>query len=65
MLIGNKCDLEDGRVISRDEGQAFANELGKGTMGYQETSAKSNINVTEVRDMSKVEWLSSSVFLKQ
>lgn len=52
MLIGNKCDLEDSRVISKDEGQAFAYELGKGTIGHQETSAKSNINVTEVRLMN-------------
>ena len=61
MLIGNKCDLEDSRVISRDEGQAFANELGKGTMGHKETSAKSNVNVTEVRSMSSFVYSSSSI----
>ena len=47
-MIGNKCDLENDRVISKEQGQAAANELSGGRMGYQETSAKSNNNVTEV-----------------
>ena len=48
MLIGNKCDLENDRVISREHGREKANELSSGRMGHLETSAKSNINVTEV-----------------
>ena len=49
MLIGNKCDLENDRVISTEQGKEVANELGGGRIGHQETSAKSNINVTEVK----------------
>ena len=48
ILIGNKCDLENDRVISKEQGQAAANEWGGGRMKHYETSAKSNINVTEV-----------------
>ena len=47
-MIGNKCDLENDRVISKEQGQAAANEWGGGRMKHYETSAKSNINVTEV-----------------
>ena len=49
MFIGNKCDLENERVITREQGQEVANDLGEGRIGHQETSAKSNINVTEVK----------------
>ena len=48
MLIGNKCDLENDRVISRERGQDLANELGIGTIGHYEISAKDDINVPEV-----------------
>ena len=43
-LIGNKCDLEDRREISKDEGEAFAMRNG---MQFMETSAKLNTNVNE------------------
>ena len=42
MLIGNKCDWEEKRVVSTEQGQALANELG---IPFLEVSAKSNINV--------------------
>ena len=48
MLIGNKCDLENDRVIKKERGEAIANKLGGGRIKVLETSAKSNINVTEV-----------------
>ena len=44
ILIGNKCDLEEEREISKDEGEAFAMRNG---MQYIETSAKINTNVNE------------------
>ena len=44
ILIGNKCDLEEKREITKDEGEAFANRNG---MQFMETSAKNNTNVTE------------------
>ena len=49
LIVGNKCDLENDRVISYEEGQAVAEELGRGKIGHHETSAKSNINVGNVR----------------
>ena len=45
-LIGNKCDAEDNqRVVSFEEGKALADSLG---ISFIETSAKNNINITEV-----------------
>lgn len=41
-MIGNKCDWEDKRVISEEQGQALADELG---IPFLEVSAKSNINI--------------------
>ena len=48
MLIGNKCDLTNDRVMKKERGEAIANKLGSGRIKVAETSAKSNINVTEV-----------------
>jgi GTPase SAR1 family protein len=42
ILIGNKCDWEDKRAVSTEQGQALADELG---IPFLEVSAKSNINV--------------------
>lgn len=42
ILIGNKCDWEEKRAVSTEQGQALANELG---IPFLEVSAKSNINV--------------------
>jgi len=44
MLIGNKSDLESRRVVSREEGQRFAQENG---LVFLETSAKTAMNVEE------------------
>ena len=41
-LVGNKCDLEDKRQISREEGEAFARE---NNLLFFESSAKSAANV--------------------
>ena len=42
MLIGNKCDMEDKRCISRTRGDALAREHG---IPFLETSAKNTINI--------------------
>jgi len=42
ILIGNKCDWTEKRVISAEQGQALADELG---IPFLEVSAKSNFNV--------------------
>jgi GTPase SAR1 family protein len=42
ILVGNKCDMEDERVISFERGKQLADSLG---LEFFETSAKENINV--------------------
>jgi len=42
ILVGNKCDMLDDKVVSTEEGQALADEYG---IKFYETSAKNNINV--------------------
>jgi Ras-related protein Rab-10 len=42
LILGNKCDMEDRRVVPRDRGEAIAREH---NIPFLETSAKSNINV--------------------
>ena len=44
VLIGNKIDLENERVVSKDEGEKLAKRYG---IMFYECSAKSNINVCE------------------
>ena len=57
LFIGNKCDLDHDRVVSKEHGKSVADELGGGRIGHHETSAKSNINVTEVCCSGKKEKL--------
>jgi len=45
ILVGNKCDMEDERVISYERGKQLADSLG---LEFFETSAKENINVRAV-----------------
>jgi small GTP-binding protein len=42
ILVGNKCDLEDQREVSTQEGQDLAKQL---NIGFTETSAKQKLNV--------------------
>jgi GTPase KRas len=42
ILVGNKCDLENERAVSREEGQALARQF---NCRFIETSAKSRVNV--------------------
>lgn len=44
ILIGNKCDWTDKKVVTEEQGQELAKELG---INFLETSAKSSINVEE------------------
>ncbi|KAJ3086118.1 GTP-binding protein, partial [Quaeritorhiza haematococci] len=55
ILVGNKCDMLEKKVISKEQGQALADEYG---IKFLETSAKSNIGVEEAfftlaRDIKK------------
>lgn len=45
VLVGNKCDLEDKRVVPFEEGIEFAKKKG---INFFETSAKSGFNIEEV-----------------
>ncbi len=42
MILGNKCDMEDKRMISRERGETIACENG---VRFLETSAKTNVNI--------------------
>ncbi|GFP95080.1 RAS-related protein rabd1 [Phtheirospermum japonicum] len=44
LLVGNKCDLVDSKVVDTQTGKAFADELG---IPFLETSAKDSINVEQ------------------
>lgn len=45
ILVGNKCDCSDERVVSFDRGRQLADQLG---LEFFETSAKENVNVKAV-----------------
>ena len=42
MILGNKCDMEEKRVISKERGESIARENG---VRFLETSAKTNVNI--------------------
>lgn len=45
VLVGNKCDLEEERVVGKDLGKSLANQF---NCAFMETSAKAKINVNDV-----------------
>ncbi len=49
VLVGNKSDLEDERVVGKHQGESLARSFG---CTFLETSAKFEINVNEVRDLN-------------
>jgi small GTP-binding protein len=46
ILVGNKIDLADERVVSKKEGQMLAEKIG--ALKYYETSAKSDLNIDDM-----------------
>lgn len=42
LLVGNKCDLENARQVSQEEGKELADKMG---VQFLETSAKNSINI--------------------
>ena len=57
LLIGNKCDLEEKRVIRFNQGKEFADTYG---LKFIETSAKKNLNVNEAFETLGRELMSAS-----
>lgn len=45
VLVGNKCDLEEERVVGKDQGINLARQF---NCAFMETSAKAKINVIDV-----------------
>ncbi len=45
VLAGNKCDLEDDRVVSKEQGKQLATQW---SCTFLETSARKKINVDDV-----------------
>ena len=44
MIVGNKCDLNESRVVAKERGEQIAIHH---AVPFMETSAKLNLNVTE------------------
>ena len=49
VLVGNKCDLEDERVVGKDQGLNMARQFNN--CAFMETSAKAKIGVNDVRHL--------------
>jgi len=60
ILIGNKCDLDEQRQITVDEGEAFAARNG---MKFIETSAKNNTGIQE--GFKKIATIALKIFEKE
>ena len=58
LLIGNKCDLEDKRKVSYQEGKDFADSNG---MKFIETSAKTASKVQEAFELLTSEIIKSNL----
>ena len=56
VLVGNKCDLEDERVVGKDQGLNLARQFNN--CNFMETSAKAKIGVNDVSFLFKIifEW---------
>jgi small GTP-binding protein len=51
ILVGNKCDLDDLRVVTFEQGKLLADELSaqyKSEIHFYEASAKTNLNLEEI-----------------
>lgn len=46
VLVGNKCDLKDQRVITHEQGESLARKFGGCT--FLEASAKTKVNVDQI-----------------
>ncbi|MBN1803343.1 MAG: DUF4268 domain-containing protein [Candidatus Lokiarchaeota archaeon] len=58
ILVGNKCDLELSREVTREEGEQLAQELG---LTYLETSAKTGENINDAFRMLAIQLINRFV----
>ena len=59
VLVGNKCDLEDERVVGKDQGLNLARQFNN--CNFMETSAKAKIGVNDVSTLvNKIVMLSNA-----
>uniref|UniRef100_A0A287B2E5 small monomeric GTPase n=1 Tax=Sus scrofa TaxID=9823 RepID=A0A287B2E5_PIG len=52
MILGNKCDVNDKRQVSKERGEKLALDYG---IKFMETSAKANINVENVTTLTFIQ----------
>ena len=62
ILIGNKIDLLDQRVVKKEEAEALAKELG---LSYFETSAKDGIGVNDAFRMLALQMIDKFITVKE
>ncbi|KAI9072624.1 hypothetical protein K1719_045420 [Acacia pycnantha] len=66
LLVGNKCDLKENRVVSYNTAKAFADEIG---IPFLETSAKDATNVEQASWpwllQSRIEWQANQPVIMQ
>lgn len=60
VLVGNKCDLEDERVVGKELGKSLAGQF---NCAFMETSAKAKVNVNEVSATERDGWRSYQVLI--
>ena len=62
-IVGNKCDLEDGREVQKDEGEKLKNDNNYNF--FIETSAKDDKFVTELFDNALVQLYELNILMEQ
>ncbi|MFX1296925.1 MAG: hypothetical protein ACFFD2_18965, partial [Promethearchaeota archaeon] len=62
ILVGNKIDLEDERVVSNEEGEALAQKL---SLSYIETSAKTGANINDAFKMLALLMIKRFIFTEE
>ena len=48
MLVANKCDMKDQRVVSAEQGECLLKKFGTRHGTYLETSARNKVNVDQI-----------------
>ncbi len=62
ILVGNKIDLEDQRVVSLEQGEEIAKKL---NLSYIETSAKTGENINDAFNMLALQMIKRFVFTEE